>query len=272
MLFVYYIFAIGNLYKMIIVVSPAKKLDFASDEVKPNWSQPDYLDQSEKLVKTMRKLSRSEIANLMNLSDKLADLNYERYRDFSTPFSPANSRQAVLAFKGDTYVGLDAETLSEEDLNFAQNNFRILSGLYGILRPLDLIQAYRLEMGCRLNNPKGKNLYDFWGSKLTVGLNKLMEEQNTDTIINCASNEYFKSIDENKLKGSVITPVFKIVKEGIAKSPGMMAKRARGMMARFIIQNKITNVDDLKKFNLDGYKFQPTLSTGEKMEFHKLSS
>ena len=257
---------------MIVVVSPAKKLDFASDEVKPNWSLPDYLDQSEELVKTARKLSRAKIAKLMNLSDKLADLNYERYRDFELPFTLTNSRQAVLAFKGDTYVGLDADTLSDEDLEFAQGHFRILSGLYGMLRPLDLMQAYRLEMGCGLNIPSRKNLYDFWSSSLTEGLNKLMDEQNTDVIINCASIEYFKSIRQNELSGRGITPVFKVVKEGLAKSPGMMAKRARGQMARFIIQNRIEKVEDLKKFNSDGYKFMPTLSSPEKMEFHRIAA
>lgn len=255
---------------MIVVVSPAKKLDFASDDVKPNWSVPDYLDQSEELIKTARKLTRSQIGKLMSISDKLADLNYQRYRDFEQPFTLTNARQAVLAFKGDTYVGLDAETLSDEDLEFAQDHFRILSGLYGMLRPLDLMQAYRLEMGCRLNSPKGKNLYDFWGSDLTDGLNKLMAEQKTDVIINCASNEYFKSINEKELKGKVITPVFKIVRDGVAKSPGMMTKRARGMMARYIIQKKIEKVVDLKKFKMDGYKFMPTLSNDEKYEFHKI--
>lgn len=256
---------------MIVVVSPAKKLDFASDEVKPNWSVPDYLDQSEKLIKVARKLSRPQIAKLMNISENLADLNYERYRDFSTPFSLTNSRQAVLAFKGDTYVGLDADTLSDEDLEFAQDHFRILSGLYGMLRPLDLMQAYRLEMGCRLKSPKGKNLYDFWGDHLTEGLNDLMTQQKTDVIINCASQEYFKSINQKKLTGTVITPKFKVVKEGVAKSPGMMAKRARGQMARFIIQKKIENVEDLKKFNTDGYKFIKSLSDQENLEFHKVA-
>ncbi|MDG1707892.1 MAG: YaaA family protein, partial [Emcibacteraceae bacterium] len=178
---------------MIVVVSPAKKLDFASDEVKPTWTNPDYLDQSEELIKAARKMSRKKIADVMNVSDKIADLNYERYRDFETPFTLTNSRQAVLAFKGDTYVGLDVETLSEDDLEFAQKHFRILSGLYGLLRPLDLIQAYRLEMGCRVSIPRKKNLYDFWGDKLSNGLNNMLEEQNSDFIVNCASNEYFKS-------------------------------------------------------------------------------
>lgn len=257
---------------MIVVVSPAKKLDFSSDAVKPNWSLPDYLDQSEELIKTARKMTRKDIAGLMKVSEKIADLNYERYRDFETPFTLTNSRQAAFTFKGDTYVGLDAETLSEEDLDFAQNHFRILSGLYGMLRPLDLMQPYRLEMGVRLKNPKGKNLYEFWGDTLTKGLNDLLKKQQNKVIINCASNEYFKSVDEKALEGDVITPVFKIVKEGVAKSPGMMAKRARGMMARFIIQNRLDKAEDIKKFNMDGYKFMPELSNENTFEFHKVVS
>lgn len=257
---------------MIVVVSPAKKLDFASDEVRPNWSEPDYLDQSEELISVAKKLTRGDIAGLMKVSDKIADLNYERFRDFERPFTLTNARQAAFAFKGDTYVGLDADTLSDDDMVFAQDHFRILSGLYGMLRPLDLMQAYRLEMGCRLSNPKGKNLYEFWGNTITDGLNDLLDGQGSDVIINCASNEYFKSVKEKELKGRVITPVFKIVKEGIAKSPGMMAKRARGMMARYIIQNRIEKADDILGFDMDGYKYMPELSTPDKPEFHKVVS
>lgn len=256
---------------MIVVVSPAKKLDFESESIKPNWSEPDYLDHSEKLINAARKLTRSKLAKIMNISDAIADLNYERYRDFSRPFTPANARQAVFAFNGDTYVGLDAETLSEDDLDYAQDHFRILSGLYGILRPLDLMQPYRLEMGCRLKVPYRKNLYDFWDGTLTEGLNEILEKQKSDIVVNCASNEYFKSINEKKLNAHVITPVFKVVKEGMAKSPGMMVKKARGQMARFIIQNKIKDLESLKKFNADGYKFMPTLSDDKKFEFHRIA-
>ena len=256
---------------MIVVVSPAKKLDFESESIKPDWSEPDYLDQSEKLINAARKLTRSKLAKIMNVSDAIADLNYERYREFSRPFTLANARQAVFAFKGDTYVGLDAETLSEEDLAYAQDHFRILSGLYGILRPLDLMQPYRLEMGCRLKVPYRKNLYDFWNGTLTAGLNDLLEEQNSKIVVNCASNEYFRSIKEKDLNATVITPVFKVVKDGMAKSPGMMTKKARGQMARFIIQNKIEKAEDLKKFNADGYKFIPSLSDEHKFEFHRVA-
>lgn len=257
---------------MLVVVSPAKKLDFESENIKPDWSEPDYLDHSEKLIEAARKLTRSKLAKIMNISDAIADLNYERYRDFSRPFTLANARQAAFAFKGDTYVGLDAETLSDEDLAYAQDHFRILSGLYGILRPLDLIQPYRLEMGCRLKVPYRKNLYDFWNGTLTDGLNELLKEQGSDVVVNCASNEYFKSIKEKDLNARVITPVFKVVKDGMAKSPGMMTKKARGQMARFIIQNRIKDPEDLKKFNADGYKFMPTLSDEHKFEFHRIAT
>ncbi len=256
---------------MIVVVSPAKKLDFESESIRPDWSEPDYLDQSEKLITAAKKLTRSKLAKIMNISDSIAELNYQRYRDFSRPFTLANARQAVFAFKGDTYLGLDAETLSEDDLNYAQDHFRILSGLYGILRPLDLMQPYRLEMGCRLKVPYRKNLYDFWDGTLTDGLNNLLDEQGSTVVVNCASNEYFKSIKEKDLNATVITPVFKVVKDGVAKSPGMMVKKARGQMARFIIQNKIEDVEDLKKFSADGYKFMPTLSDDKKFEFHRIA-
>jgi cytoplasmic iron level regulating protein YaaA (DUF328/UPF0246 family) len=256
---------------MLVVVSPAKKLDFESENLKSDWSEPDYLDHSEKLIDAARKLTRSKLAKIMNISDAIADLNYERYRDFSLPFTLANARQAVFAFKGDTYVGLDAETLSEDDLAYAQDHFRILSGLYGILRPLDLIQPYRLEMGCSIKVPYRKNLYDFWNGMLTKGLNDLLKEQGSNVVVNCASNEYFKSIKEKDLNARVITPVFKVVKDGMAKSPGMMTKKARGQMARFIIQNRIKDPEGLKKFNADGYKFMPTLSDEHKFEFHRIA-
>jgi cytoplasmic iron level regulating protein YaaA (DUF328/UPF0246 family) len=256
---------------MLVVVSPAKKLDFESENLKSDWSEPDYLDHSEKLIDAARKLTRSKLAKIMNISDAIADLNYERYRDFSLPFTLANARQAVFAFKGDTYVGLDAETLSEDDLAYAQDHFRILSGLYGILRPLDLIQPYRLEMGCSIKVPYRKNLYDFWNGTLTKGLNDLLKEQGSNVVVNCASNEYFKSIKEKDLNARVITPVFKVVKDGMAKSPGMMTKKARGQMARFIIQNRIKDPEGLKKFNADGYKFMPTLSDEHKFEFHRIA-
>lgn len=251
---------------MLVIVSPAKKLDFVSDITTPEWTMPEFIDQSSELVKEARKLNRSELSKLMKLSDKLTELNYERFRAFSTPFTPADARPAIYAFKGDTYVGLDADTLSAADIDYAQDHFRILSGLYGLLRPRDLMQAYRLEMGRALANKRGKNLYEFWGDRISGALN----DQETEVIINCASNEYFKAVKEPSLTARVITPVFKQVKDGHARMLGMMAKRARGLMARYIIQNRIEDPEDLKKFTLDGYKFQPTLSDHKTLEFHKI--
>ncbi|WP_417319367.1 peroxide stress protein YaaA [Emcibacter sp.] len=256
---------------MLVIVSPAKKLDYETDVNVKEWSEPAYLNDSEELVETARKLTRSDIAGLMKISDQLADLNYQRFHDFSTPFTPANSRPAIRAFKGDTYVGLDAESLSDEDLEYAQDHLRILSGLYGLLRPLDLIQAYRLEMGSRLQNPRGRNLYEFWGDRLAEGVNDALAGEKEPVLVNCASNEYFKAVNQKMLNARVITPVFKQVKDGHARSLGMMAKRARGMMARYIIQNRIEDPEKLKKFDMDGYKFQPSLSDHETFEFHKVT-
>ncbi|MFC7049146.1 peroxide stress protein YaaA [Emcibacter nanhaiensis] len=256
---------------MLVIVSPAKKLDYETDVSVKSWSEPEYLDDSLELIETARKLTRNDIAGLMKISDQLADLNYHRFHDFSIPFTPANARPAIFAFKGDTYVGLDAETLSEEDLAYAQDHLRILSGLYGLLRPMDLMQAYRLEMGSRLSNPRGRNLYEFWGDTLAEGINEALEGEKEPVLVNCASNEYFKAVKPKALKAQVITPVFKQVKDGHARSLGMMAKRARGMMARYIIQNRIEDPAKLKEFDMDGYKFQPTLSDHETFEFHKIT-
>ncbi|WP_321389127.1 peroxide stress protein YaaA [Emcibacter sp.] len=256
---------------MLVIVSPAKKLDYETDINVKDWTEPEYLEDSQELIKTARKLTRSDIGGLMKISDQLADLNYRRFHDFSVPFNPANARPAIYAFKGDTYVGLDAETLSKEDLKFAQDHLRILSGLYGLLRPLDLMQAYRLEMGSRLQNPRGRNLYEFWGNTLSEGINEALAGDKEPVLVNCASQEYFKAVKPKALKTRVITPVFKQVKEGHARSLGMMAKRARGMMARYVIQNRIKDPEELKKFDMDGYKFQPTLSDHQTFEFHKIT-
>ncbi|MCF8474115.1 MAG: peroxide stress protein YaaA [Emcibacter sp.] len=255
---------------MLVTTSPAKKLDFSEDVTRSSWSVPHFLDDSEILIESAKKLTRSDIAKLMKISDKLADLNYKRYRAFSTPFTPANSKQAIFAFTGDTYVGLAANSLSEDDLDYAQNHYRILSGLYGLLRPLDLMQPYRMEMGKNIVTDRGRTLYDFWGNKLTDDLNHLMKAQDTNILINCASQEYFKAINQNKLNGQIITPVFKEVKDGHARILSMFAKKARGMMTRYIIQNRLKKFDDLKSFDLGGYKFQPTLSDHNILEFHRV--
>lgn len=256
---------------MLVVTSPAKKLDFSEDVTRSGWTDPQFLDDSQRLITAAKKLTRAQLAKLMKISDKLADLNYNRFRAFTTPFTPANSKQAVFAFIGDTYVGLQADSLSEADLEYAQDHYRILSGLYGLLRPLDLMQPYRLEMGKKLANARGNTLYEFWDDQLTREVNRLMKEQQTDILVNCASREYFRAINEKRLDGRVITPVFKEVKEGHARVLGMFAKKARGMMTRYIIQNRIENVEDLKKFDHDGYRFQPGLSDDRTLEFHRLS-
>jgi len=255
---------------MLIVTSPAKKLDFSQDVTRSGWTIPDFLEDSQILVTAAKKLTRAELAELMKISDRLADLNYARFRAFTTPFTPANSRQAVFAFTGDTYVGLQAASLSEDDLAYAQDHYRILSGLYGLLRPLDLMQPYRLEMGRKITTDRGRTLYDFWGDRLTDRLNRIMAEQNSDILVNCASQEYFRAVNGDKLRGQIITPVFKEVKEGHARILGMFAKKARGMMTRYILQNRLDRVEDLKDFDLGGYKFQPTLSDHRVLEFHRM--
>ncbi len=255
---------------MLIVTSPAKKLDFSEDVTRSGWTIPDFLEDSQILVTAAKKLTRADLAKLMKISDRLADLNYARFRAFTIPFTPANSRQAVFAFTGDTYVGLQAASLSEDDLAYAQDHYRILSGLYGLLRPLDLMQPYRLEMGRKITTERGRTLYDFWGDRLTDRLNHIMAEQNSDILVNCASQEYFKAVNDKKLKGQIITPVFKEVKEGHARILGMFAKKARGMMSRFILQNRLEQVEELKDFNLGGYKFQPALSDQRVLEFHRM--
>ena len=255
---------------MLVVTSPAKKLNFSEDVTRSGWSIPDFLDDSEILIEEAKKLTRSELGKLMKISDKLVELNYARFRSFTTPFTPANSRQAVFAFTGDTYVGLQADSLSEDDLNYAQDHYRILSGLYGLLRPLDLMQPYRLEMGKKITTDRGRTLYDFWGDQLTEELNAIMKAQKTDILVNCASQEYFKAVRADKLDGQIITPVFKEVKEGQARIMGMFAKKARGMMTRYIIQNRLEKVEDLKNFDQGGYKFQPSLSDHQTLEFHRM--
>ncbi len=252
---------------MLLVVSPAKKLDFESQSVTGKYTLPTLLEQSQLLIEDCLKLSPSEISSLMKLSDKLAGLNAARFGEWSLPFTVENAKQAVLSFNGDVYTGLDANTFSDEDFNFAQQHFRILSGLYGLLKPLDLIQAYRLEMGCKLANVRGDNLYHFWGNVITDELNSTLEEQGDDTLINLASTEYFKSVNKTLLKANIITPVFKDWKNGQYKIISFYAKKARGLMARFIIQNKINQKEQLKQFDLAGYQYNESISQGNDWVF-----
>jgi len=245
---------------MLALISPAKKLNYDFDPVFAQHTLPDFLTQSENLVSSAKQLSRSKLAETMKLSDSLADLNWQRFQAFETPFSTDNARQAALVFNGDTYVGLDAHSLSEKDLDYAQSSLRILSGLYGLLRPMDLIQPYRLEMGARFKPARRNDLYDFWGSQLTDALNRELADHEDKTIVNLASNEYIKAIRRKELNGNLLTIAFKEIKDGEERMIGMFAKQARGMMARFIIQNRIETVEGLKAFNSGGYKFRPKQS------------
>jgi len=212
---------------MLIVISPAKTLDFDTQAVTSQYSQPEMLSQSEALIDILMTKSPADIEKLMKISPKLSELNVERYHNWSHPFKPSNAKQALLAFKGDVYTGLDAETFSEDDFSYAQNHLRILSGLYGVLKPLDLMQAYRLEMGIRLENPKGKNLYEFWGSDITDKINDQLNAINSDVLLNLASNEYFKSVKKKEVNGDIVTPVFKDWKNGQYKMISFYAKKAR---------------------------------------------
>ena len=246
---------------MLIVISPAKTLDYDTPPVTDIATQPDFLDQSASLIQQLRQLSPDQIGSLMKISDKLAQLNAARYEAWQQPFTPENAKQAVLAFKGDVYTGLDAETLSAKQFKFAQKHLRILSGLYGLLRPLDLMQAYRLEMGTKFANSGGKDLYAFWGEQITDKLNEEIAAQKDDVLVNLASKEYFKSVKPKLLKGKVITPVFKDWKNGQYKIISFYAKKARGLMCRYAIDHNITQVEKLKGFDYEGYGFDEGMSS-----------
>lgn len=252
---------------MLVVVSPAKNLDFETPVPVENFSQPALLDHAEVLAKTCKKLTPADLSSLMKISDKLATLNANRFDSFTTPFTKDNARQALFAFNGDVYAGLDAYTLSQDDIAYAQTHLRILSGLYGLLKPLDLMQPYRLEMGTKLDNPKGKNLYEYWGSTITTALNKALQAQGDSVLVNLASNEYFKSVKPRSLDGMIVTPHFKDQKNGQYKIISFFAKKARGLMARYIIQNQVEDVAGLKAFNEAGYVFSAKQSTDTELVF-----
>ena len=252
---------------MITIISPAKTLDFDVEVQTKEHSKSEFLQESKKIVDRLKDFSPNELANLMNINQELAALNYERYLKWELPFTKDNAKQALMVFKGQVFVGLDAKTLSEKDLLFAQDHLRILSGLYGILRPLDLMQPYRLEMGTKLKNPEGDNLYKFWGSKITDFINKELSGQKTPFLINLASNEYFKAINPKKINGEIITPVFKEAKGNGFKVITVYAKTARGLMSRFIIENRIEEPSQLKAFDSDGYLFNHDLSTDKEWVF-----
>ena len=245
---------------MLTVIAPAKTLDFESKPVISEFTIPEMLSYSEKLAGKLKKLSPEKISELMGISASLAELNFERFRLWSPPFTPQNAKQAVLAFNGDVYEGLDANSLSEKQLIMTQKKLRILSGLYGVLRPLDLIMPYRLEMGTKIGFGKAKNLYEFWRKGITENINRSVKESGSKILVNLASDEYFKSIDIKNTDAEVVTPVFKDMKNGEYKIISFYAKRARGLMTRFIIQNNIEDPENLQAFEDGGYNYNPRLS------------
>jgi len=252
---------------MLIVISPAKTLDFETPPKTRKFTQPAHLEQSQVLIDTLKKQSPGKLQKLMNISPALSELNHERYHDWHTPFDSSNAKQAILAFKGDVYTGLEAENLDSKDLTWAQNHLRILSGLYGVLRPLDLMQPYRLEMGTALKTKKGKNLYEFWDTEITDVINQQLKAIKSTTLVNLASNEYFKSVKPKSLEANIITPGFKDWKNGEYKMISFFAKKARGQMSAWIIKNRVTDFEALADFNEDGYRFNAKQSTPDKPVF-----
>ncbi|AXK40724.1 peroxide stress protein YaaA [Crenobacter cavernae] len=254
---------------MLMVISPAKTLDFTTPPTTRHFFQPDFLPDSAELIAVLRTQSPADVANLMGVSDAIATLNVGRFHDWHAPFSPDNAKQAALAFKGDVYEGLSAGDLDHQELDYLQAHLRILSGLYGLLRPLDLMQAYRLEMGTKLPNARGKNLYAFWGEKITGALNALVLENDEPVLVNLASDEYFKSVKTKLLKARLVTPVFQDLKHDRYKIISFYAKRARGLMARWAVKHRVTDVQQLKGFDYDGYAFAPDASDGNTWVFRR---
>lgn len=253
---------------LMILLSPAKTLDF-SDHRADEFTQPRLLKQAEQLVQILKKKQTEDLMSLMSISEKLGTLNYDRFQQFSTPFNEENAKQAILAFKGDVYTGLEAEDLSETDLAYAQNHVRILSGLYGLLRPLDLMQPYRLEMGTKLDNPKGEDLYAFWSSQLTDLLNKDLKDSGAEQVLNLASKEYFSSLQPDQLQADLVEVDFRELRKGKYRFITYNAKKARGTMTKLIIQKQVESIEDLKELNVDGYQFNEKESTPQKLFFSK---
>ena len=255
---------------MLVLLSPAKTLDYATPPPTAAFSQPQHLAEAEQLIKLLRKLSPVQLASLMHLSDKLAVLNVARYGSWCRPFSAENAKPAVYAFQGDVYQGLQAQTLDDAGVLFMQQQLRILSGLYAVLKPLDLMQPYRLEMGTKLANPSGDTLYAFWGEQISERLNSDLDEQGGERlIVNLASQEYFKAVQLKALRAQVFTPVFKDLKNGQYKVISFLAKEARGLMSRFIIDNRINRIEQLKDFDCHGYHFSGTDSTRYELVFKR---
>lgn len=252
---------------MLHVISPAKTLDFESAPAINDHTQPQFLEHSQELIDQLRHLTPADVSSLMDISEKLGELNARRFKEWQLPFSLRNAKQAVLAFKGDVYTGMQAELFSKKDFNFAQQHLRILSGLYGLLRPLDLIQPYRLEMGTGFANTRGKNLYHFWGDIITNQLNTELTARKEKVLVNLASTEYWSSVNTKKLDADVITPVFKDRKNGQYKIISFFAKKARGMMSAYIIQQQLKHCESVKDFNVAGYTFNESMSSASEWVF-----
>lgn len=245
---------------MITLLSPSKTLNFNQQDILHSHTECDFIESAEVLASEAKKLTENDLKELMGISDNLAKLNRERFNKWSLPFSLSNAKQAILAFDGGVYSGLKAKNFKKEDFDFAQNHLRILSGLYGMLKPLDLIQPYRLEMGISFKNNRGKNLYEFWKEDLTENLNNSLKKHDNPTIVNCASVEYFSAIDLAKCNGRILSLVFKEYRNDELKFISFNAKKARGLMTQYIIKNKINNNNDIKDFNCEDYNFDPKLS------------
>ncbi|MFT5298638.1 MAG: cytoplasmic iron level regulating protein YaaA (DUF328/UPF0246 family) [Colwellia sp.] len=252
---------------MLVVISPAKNLDYDTPAVTKTFTQPEMLDDSQALIEQCQTLTPAKIGSLMKISDKLAGLNADRYAGWHTPFDTNNAKQALLAFNGDVYTGLNASSFSQDDFDYAQQHLRILSGLYGVLRPLDLMQAYRLEMGTKLDIGDNKNLYQFWGERISNKLNEAINIQGDNVLVNLASNEYFKAVKPKSINAEIYTPVFQDCKNGQYKVISFYAKKARGMMARYILKNQLTEVSQLQKFDTAGYQFSFQKSKGNELVF-----
>ncbi len=254
---------------MLLLISPAKTLDYQSPLSTKRYTQPELLEYSQQLIGDARALSEAQIKALMGVSDKIASLNATRFHDWHPDFTPDNARQAILAFKGDVYTGLQAETFTDADFEFAQQHLRMLSGLYGVLRPLDLMQPYRLEMGIKLNNAKGGDLYSFWGDIITHTLNEALAAQCDNVLINVASDEYFKAVRPAKMNARIIKPIFLDEKNGKFKVISFYAKKARGLMSRYVIENRLTLPEQLTHFDVDGYVWDEGMSSETELVFKR---
>ena len=252
---------------MLAIISPAKTLDYNSPAPTRKHTEPQFLEDSSELIDELREFAPPDVADLMGISSKLAELNVERYATWRTPFTRRNARQAILAFKGDVYLGLDAYSYTERDFTWAQKHVRILSGLHGLLKPLDLIQPYRLEMGTRLKNGRGSDLYEFWGDKVTDALNGAVAAQKQPLLINLASNEYFNVLDAGRIDARIVTPTFRDLKNGRYKFLSFFAKKARGLMTSYIVKNRVSTLKALRAFDWQGYRFSKEQSRADEWVF-----